>query len=152
MTVDVLPTAVDLDGIAEQVWVAFLDGGNELVIHTGQSSDGSELSASVGIVGTYDGHVVVSCTEAASRDVASALFAMPAVEVTEDEVGDDLGELANVLGGNVKSMLPAPSTMSLPTVAKTTHQHFPGTTEVCRTLVTWRGNPFNVSLLVSRNN
>ena len=41
MTVDVLPTAVDLDGIAEQVWVAFLDGGNELVIHTGQSSDSS---------------------------------------------------------------------------------------------------------------
>ncbi|HEU5474238.1 MAG TPA: chemotaxis protein CheX [Actinophytocola sp.] len=152
MSVEVLPTAVDLDGIAEQVWVAFLDGGNELVIHSGQSDDTSELSASVGIVGAYEGHVVVSCSQEASRDVASALFAMPSEEVTDDEIGDALGELANVLGGNVKSMLPAPSTMSLPTVAGTKQQQWPGTTEVCRTMVTWRGNPFNVTLLVSRNN
>jgi len=75
---------------------------------------------------------------------------MPAEEVTSDEIGDALGELANVLGGNVKAMLPAPSTMSLPTVSETKHPQWPGTVEVCRTLVTWRGNPFNFALLVSR--
>ncbi|MFL6145729.1 MAG: chemotaxis protein CheX [Labedaea sp.] len=151
MTVTVLPTAADLDQIAEQVWVAFLDGENELTIQSGDHADGSELAASVGIVGTFEGHVVVSCTEDAARTVASVLFDMPTEEVTSDEIGDALGELANVLGGNVKSMLPAPSTMSLPTVAATMHPQWPGTVEVCRTMVTWRGNSFNFSLLVSRN-
>ena len=34
-----------------------------------------------------------------------------------DEVRDALGELANMLGGNVKALLPAPSRISLPAVA-----------------------------------
>ena len=37
--------------------------------------------------------------------------------VTDAEVVDALGELTNMIGGNVKSLLPAPSQLSLPMVS-----------------------------------
>jgi chemotaxis protein CheX len=151
MTEEVLPTAEDLDTIAEQVWSAFLADGHEAVVDSAERGDyPSELAASVAIVGAFEGHVIVSCSQDGSRNVASALFEMPVDEVTGDEVGDALGELANVLGGNVKSMLPAPSTMSLPRIAATENGHWPGTVELCRTVVEWRDNQFTLILLSSR--
>jgi chemotaxis protein CheX len=143
----VLPTEHDLDSIAEQVWAAFLGDGEEAVVDSAQASPDPELAASVAIAGAYEGHVIVSCTRVGSLDVASALFGMSAEELTADEVGDALGELVNVLGGNVKSMLPAPSTMSLPSVAGAEAVHWPATVEVCRTVVDWRGNQFVLILL-----
>jgi CheY-specific phosphatase CheX len=38
-------------------------------------------------------------------------------EATLVEVRDALGELTNMVAGNVKALLPGPSTLSLPTVA-----------------------------------
>jgi chemotaxis protein CheX len=151
MTDEVLPTAGDLDNIAEQVWSAFLADGNEAVVDSSEKTEHEpELAASVAIVGAFDGHVVVTSSQDGSREVASALFELPADELSPDEVGDALGELANVLGGNVKSMLPAPSTMSLPRIAAAAHGHWPGTVELCRTVVAWRGAKFTLILLSSR--
>ncbi|SES39631.1 chemotaxis protein CheX [Actinokineospora terrae] len=139
---------VDLDMIAEQVWSAFLNGGEEETVYADSDSGaGVELAASVAMVGAYEGHLVVSCSHKASRDVASVLFAMEPEEVTADDVGDALGELANVLGGNVKSVLPSPSQLSLPRVSATAHERWPGTVEVCRTVVRWRDEPYVVTLL-----
>ena len=151
MTDEVLPTADDLENIAEQVWSAFLADGREAVVDgTDPVTAPAELAASVAIVGAFDGHVVVTSTREGSREVASALFEMPADEPSADEIGDALGELANVLGGNVKSMLPAPSTMSLPRIAVAEHGLWPGTVELCRTVVAWRGSQFTLILLSSR--
>jgi len=151
MTDEVLPTSDDLDNIAEQVWSAFLADGHEAVVDGAEPVDlDADLAASVAIVGAFDGHVVVTSSRDGSREVASALFEMSADELSADEVGDALGELANVLGGNVKSMLPAPSTMSLPRIASAAHGHWPGTVELCRTVVAWRGNQFILILLSSR--
>jgi chemotaxis protein CheX len=151
MTVEVLPTAEDLDNIAEQVWSAFLQDGHEAVVDSSERDDfPSDLAASIAIVGAFEGHVIVACSREGSLNVASALFEMEPAEVSPDEVGDALGELVNVLGGNVKSMLPAPSTMSLPHVASTTDGHWPGTVELCRTVVEWRDTKFTLILLSSR--
>ncbi|WP_245931407.1 chemotaxis protein CheX [Actinokineospora auranticolor] len=139
---------VDLDIIAEQVWSAFLNSGeDEAIFAADDKGSHADLAASVAMVGAYEGHLVVSCSHKASRDVASVLFAMEADEVSQDDIGDALGELANVLGGNVKSVLPSPSQLSLPRVSATEHERWPGTVEVCRTVVSWRGEPFVVSLL-----
>ncbi|GAA2976291.1 chemotaxis protein CheX [Actinokineospora diospyrosa] len=140
---------VDLDMIAEQVWSAFLNGDNEeeTIFAAPDTGAHTDLAASVAMVGAYEGHLVVSCSHKASRDVASVLFAMEPDEVTPDDVGDALGELANVLGGNVKSVLPSPSQLSLPRVSATAHERWPGTVEVCRTVVRWRDEAYVVSLL-----
>ena len=40
----------------------------------------------------------------------------PPTVVDDEDVADALGELANVLGGNIKSVLPGPSALGLPQI------------------------------------
>jgi chemotaxis protein CheX len=47
---------------------------------------------------------------------------MEAKDAGDSEMQDALGELANIAGGNVKSLLPAGCLLSLPTVAQG-HDH-----------------------------
>ena len=46
------------------------------------------------------------------------MFGMEPDEVSADEVADAVGELTNMVGGNIKSLLPEPSLLSLPTVSR----------------------------------
>jgi chemotaxis protein CheX len=147
MTGPTLPSTEDLETIAEQVWSAYLAEDAHRPAPTTEPGDHTQLTASVAMAGAWAGHLIVTSTYGASRAVASSFLAMPMEEVTTDDVGDALGELANVLGGNVKSLLPSPSVLSLPRVAGTEHERWPGTSEVCRAVVHWRGHPFLVALL-----
>ncbi|HVD28484.1 MAG TPA: chemotaxis protein CheX [Mycobacteriales bacterium] len=63
-----------------------------------------------------------------ARTAASAMFDRPAEALTDDEVADALGELTNMIGGNLKSLLPGPSRLSMPavTVGATTAHPAPG--------------------------
>jgi chemotaxis protein CheX len=75
-----------------------------------------KLSASVGIAGEWNGTVTLQCGADTACRLAGAMLAMdPAPDVDED-VKDVLGELANIVAGNIKSMLPGPSSLSLPCV------------------------------------
>jgi chemotaxis protein CheX len=49
---------------------------------------------------------------------AEAMFAAEPGSLSADEVSDALGELTNMIGGNIKSLLPAPSRLSVPSVAE----------------------------------
>ena len=66
-----------------------------------------------------------------------------------DDVRDALGELANMLGGNIKALLPAPSQISLPAVAIGSDYELSvvGTGEVARVAFTCDGQPLLVTLL-----
>lgn len=72
--------------------------------------------ASVTISGTSNGLVAVDCSEELARRLASAMFDSPESELSEAEVLDSLGEIANIIGGNIKALLPGPSTLGLPKV------------------------------------
>ena len=50
-----------------------------------------------------------------SREIAGRMFSIAPEEVKEDDIRDALSELANIIAGNVKALLPAPSHLSLPT-------------------------------------
>lgn len=155
MTEDALPTADQLGQITEQVWSAYLEDTGEVSPATEHAAElaapaeRAELAASVDIFGAWEGRLMVACSHEASRTVAAVLLATPDEEVTADDIDDALGELANVLGGNVKSLLPSPSRLSLPTVGNGGHEMWPGAAEVCRAMVLWRGIPFTVVLLRS---
>ena len=66
----------------------------------------------------------------------------------ESEVVDALGEIANMVGGNVKSMLPGPSTLSLPSVVQG-QLSVPGTRMVREVQLSWRAQPLFVSLVAA---
>ena len=68
----------------------------------------------VQISGAWDGAVAVQCGERLVRRAAETMFAMAPELITATEMQDALGELANMVGGNFKALLPEPCYLSLP--------------------------------------
>ena len=78
---------------------------------------GSAVAGSVGVTGATDCLISMEMQEEAARAVAGAMFGLEAPDVSDDDIADAVGELTNMVGGNIKSLLPEPSTLSLPVVA-----------------------------------
>jgi chemotaxis protein CheX len=115
MSIEALPTVKDLLVIMDQVWLSYLDpDGIDPLVPDDDAPITSDIHAWVAITGTWEGHVLVTCSRAQARNLAAAFLAMEVDEVPDEDVADVLGELANIVGGNVKSMLPAGCTLSTP--------------------------------------
>ena len=80
------------------------------------SSTDSSLGARVAITGEARALMTLVCDEAFARYLACTMFMMSDEELTEDEVHDAIGELVNIVGGNVKGIIPAETNLSLPCV------------------------------------
>jgi chemotaxis protein CheX len=147
------PTDEDLRQITEQLWESYLDpdGGRPLMVGSAVA-DGMDISAAVSVTGAWNGHVVLECSAAASRDAAAAMLGIGADEVAESDIADALGEMANVIGGGVKSLLPGECALSLPHVVTAVgHRRvWPAVTEVCRLHGSWGDEPVTVSVLEQR--
>jgi chemotaxis protein CheX len=113
----VLPSAPELTEIVEQVWASFLEGEFVPVLEPelDKGYDG-RLIAWVSISGDWSGHLMVVCSDAAARTIATDMFQLEGVEVSTAEVADALGEIANMVGGSVKGMVGAEAALSLPQV------------------------------------
>ena len=85
---------------------------------TGTAVGGESITASVQISGTFDGAVHLTCERDAAIEVAGRMFGRGASTLMDDEVRDALGELANMVAGNLKSRLSGRSRLSLPTVVE----------------------------------
>jgi chemotaxis protein CheX len=101
--------------ITQTFWGAFLPEDSALVPAT-SLPDTDEVRARVIIEGAWEGTIEVSCSRAVAEKVASAMFAVPAEALDDADIADAAGELANVVGGNIKSILPAPTNLSTPLV------------------------------------
>jgi hypothetical protein len=84
----------------------------------GEVGEGS-MSGEVGIVGGWRGTVAVAVPDALAATAAASMFGLPADELTRVDIDDALGELANMIGGGVKALLPGTSRLSLPRVSPT---------------------------------
>jgi chemotaxis protein CheX len=80
------------------------------------TSPAGRLAASVEISGAYQGRVLFLSTEPFGRRATARLLAVPECSVAPADIDDAVGELCNILGGGVKSLFPAPSWLSLPSV------------------------------------
>jgi len=74
------------------------------------------IAAYVRISGGWGGTIALHAPNAVARQAASIMFNIPEASVTEAEIQDAFGELANQVGGNLKVLLPEPCHLSLPTV------------------------------------
>ena len=99
--------------MTQEIWSALLSDEGHLLPGGG---DGGELSATVSITGAWNGTACLACSESAARHAARVMFEMTDDELTEAEIRDAIGELINVVGGNIKGILPGPTELSLPTV------------------------------------
>jgi len=103
-------------GITQDVWSSFVgtvigSAAEEVALDAVDVTVGC-----VAVTGDWKGCVLLACPEQLARNAASAMFDLPAERLTDDEVADALGELTNMIAGNIKSLLPGPSRLSMPAV------------------------------------
>ncbi|MFI5493174.1 chemotaxis protein CheX [Actinoplanes sp. NPDC051859] len=149
MSVETVVSEGDLAEMVEQVWVSYLDpeGINPLIM-TGDDKQATEVHSTVSITGTWHGHLVYASSLQAAKKSAAAFLAMELDEVGQEDVSDVLGELANIVGGNVKAMLPAGCFLSLPTVvlAPDTASYYPSAEQISGLYGVWDGEPISISM------
>ena len=136
--------------ITEWVWASIL----ERDIQPGHCSSRppraeNALVGYVHLIGDWDGAVTFQCSALLAQQIAAIMFDVPEHAATIEQTQDALGEIVNMVGGNIKSLLPAASRLSLPTVtAETDYSGFlPGGRVVSAIDFEYQGEPFAVVLL-----
>ena len=81
----------------------------------GQAVAEPAVTGCVTVEGAWNGAVLLSCERRLAGELAGELFRSPSP--SSEEVRDTVGEITNMLAGNLKALLPGPSRISLPTVA-----------------------------------
>jgi chemotaxis protein CheX len=103
-----------IEQIAQSVFATML---NLDLVRTEPSLEEQEsLLAAVHIAGEWTGTVVLALDSTIAREAAANMLRMVPGEVTEADRQEVASELANMIGGNLKSLLPGPSFLSLPTI------------------------------------
>lgn len=107
------------------------------------------ITGCVQVSGGWDGAVAVDCTTALASRIAESMLGLQAEHVTDEDVRDAIGEVANVAGGNVKALLGAECVLSLPTVTEGIDLHLsvPGTQVVAAAGFVSGGEPLQLLVL-----
>lgn len=133
-----------VQSIAADAWTALV-GEDEFLVPIPGELPGDVLSSWVDVVGPWTGTVVLTTGRETAAGLTRALLGDHAPDVLDDEdVADAFGEIANVVGGNVKAALPGPSALSLPDTGNAPAVRNPA--DVCRLDVLWRGEPLTISV------
>ncbi|MBM4246976.1 MAG: chemotaxis protein CheX [Deltaproteobacteria bacterium] len=100
----VFDTVLDLDAVPA-------DGSSPFAGAAGM------LAGAVRITGAFEGVVTVACSSQLASHAAAILFDVPDGAATESDTRDALSDVVSITGGNLKPLVPGPSTLSLPLVA-----------------------------------
>jgi hypothetical protein len=132
--------------VAGEVWSALV--GEEEYLLPGFGPVGPAVvgpSSWVTVTGPWNGVVVLTCDQAGTTDLTRAVLQLaPAEELEDGDVDDVLRELANILGGNVKSLLPGPSALGLPETG--TPPVRADDEDTCRVSASWRGHDLSITI------
>jgi chemotaxis protein CheX len=103
----------------------------------------------VRISGSWGAEVRLGCSAELARAAAGVMFGLPSDEVTPADVADALGELTNILAGNLKSLLPGVNALGLPSVSESGGRPRHGTALVEAGFLC-RGQPLWVDVMVEK--
>ena len=137
----------DLDQIARTIWGTLFEFPLEAG-HAERLDQDATVTSVVHIDGAWQGAVVLRCPMALAAAVTGAMFKAD-VAPEADDIRDALGELANMVAGNVKALLPEPCGISLPAVAFGLDYQLQvvGTVPIARAVFSSGGHPLVVTLL-----
>lgn len=100
----------------------------------------------VDMAGEDASRVLVAAEKETADDVARALLAMePDEAVSKEDLVDAVGEIANVVGGNLKSLVPHPGKLSLPNV-KNAPPEDEQAKFLSEVLMSWKGRILIISI------
>ena len=109
------------------------------------------MTACIQITGAWVGAIVLTCSETMAKGVTATLFDIERSEVSPEDLMDAVGEMVNVVSGNLKALLPAPSALSLPSVADGNNYtvNVPGTVVQNRVdFVSPESEPLSITILM----
>lgn len=136
----------DLAAIATDVWAAFLsaEGVHALLEGPPGPTYDDTVHATVAVTGAWVGRIALTLPPEAADLAAATMLGVTDAEAAD--VADAVGELANMVGGNVKSLVPAPSTLGLPSVGRGPVPTHSAETEECAVDLVWLGHPVRVTV------
>lgn len=76
------------------------------------------VAGTVQFSGAWEGAITIETSADFARRAAATMFGVDPDAASVADTQDAIGELANMTGGNVKSLLPEPCRLSLPTVVE----------------------------------
>lgn len=136
-----------LHEIAESIWNSILELEIRLAENPPVTFPIGErvLTGQVNIHGSWRGFLVLVCPRSVACKAAAVMFKTAPASLTETELLDTVGELTHMLGGNLKSLLPAPSYLSLPVVTEGYNKEMAGR-PAGQILLRCEGQPLQISL------
>lgn len=78
----------------------------------------SMLRAEINFNGTWMGQVMLQIEPSLARDMAAVMMQKESVDTEDAEAQDAVGEIANMIAGNLKPLFPGQRNMSLPKVTE----------------------------------
>lgn len=97
----------------------------------------NSITGVIGLAGTYKGVLAIHCPNEVAMAITGSFLGMDVEEINED-VEDAVGEIANMLGGSVKSILSENGRdidLSLPSIIRGESYEFQPTREVDRVVI-----------------
>jgi len=113
-----METGVSVDMLAQIVKSVFITmmGLEVSDCEAPPSSHGERLTSFVHLTGGWNGAVLFECNRHQACLFAGRILSMDPPESVDDDVRDVIGELANMIGGNLKSGMAPGVRLSMPTV------------------------------------
>ena len=105
--------------ITENIWGSILNlrifpCEKAVDLHSGEPF----LTSCIHISGQWEGAVTLDAPGDFARQAARIMFGRESSELTTPDIQDVLGELTNMISGNIKSILPGSDHLSLPTIVE----------------------------------
>jgi chemotaxis protein CheX len=140
------PSITDVLAVTEEVWNSFVGPEEPLLPGEAPGTDWVEYAATVTVSGAWHGMITLEFCRTTAEIVSARMLGLD--DTGEEDVADAVGELVNMVGGNIKSLMPGPSTLSLPVVSTGRVARSTDTVEVCRVDLVWAGRPLSVAVHV----
>jgi len=148
MTAMTEPSLTDVEMVVTEVWSSFL--GTEDPLLMGPPAElAVGWSSAVTVSGGWHGMISVELPTDMAEQITRRMLCLDEESLPDEDVADAVGELVNMIGGGVKSLMPGPSALSLPVVAAGRVARPSEVEEVCRFDAVWAGSPLVVSVHVS---
>ena len=121
MTTDQLTSPISSELVASLVSLAWSTFVGETAEEEEPSPiDGTVICASIAIGGPWSATILLFCNKSLALSCAAAVLGTPPEKLRDADVHDVMGELANIIGGNLKGIVCDSDevwTLSLPAVA-----------------------------------
>lgn len=111
-------TIPDLAQLVQTVWSTMLGWELEWVDAELPPPKDALLVSRVNITGFWHGTIIVRCPRELMREMADALYCLSEAEPAEEFQRDALGEMTNIVAGNLKAIFPGRCFLSLPVVTE----------------------------------